>query len=369
MEVSNKYIVIKHHFEDAPKESDFEIKTETLDLSVEEGSDDMIVKNLYISINPFQINRMKSFSASQDVISYSTRITPGRAIDGPGIGKVVASGNNKFVKGDLVLGVFTWAEYCLVKERTIMRKLEPSEFPLTYHLGVLEMIKNNESMKAFKRERKATVAQNVSAKPAGEGSSQVSSKPLVPSSPGPRRMIPTPRVYLVDHSQTSAGTSSPSATPPPKRPRTVEPFSLDAPDFDAVGFVDQHIASYGVMPTDDVSILYHLDFITRSGIKLAHMGAALYWTAQDLPIHATKAFIEEAKSEFDRIKGLKEELEVKVTKLEKELEGEKTRAIGLAAAVQLAEDTALKHKDSYVTTYREMMDLRNSLESVRADYT
>ncbi|QHO34304.1 hypothetical protein HN51_027863 [Arachis hypogaea] len=137
MEVSNKYIVIKHHFEDVLKESDFEIKTETLDLSVEEGSDDMIVKNLYISIDPFQINRMKSFSASQDVISYSTRITPGTAIDGPGIGKVVASGNNKFVKGDLVLGVFTWAEYCLVKERTIMRKLEPSEFPLTYHLGVL----------------------------------------------------------------------------------------------------------------------------------------------------------------------------------------------------------------------------------------
>ncbi|RYR39404.1 hypothetical protein Ahy_A09g044924 [Arachis hypogaea] len=46
-----------------------------------------------------KINRMKSFSASQDVISYSTRITPGTAIDGPGIGKVVASGNNKFVKG------------------------------------------------------------------------------------------------------------------------------------------------------------------------------------------------------------------------------------------------------------------------------
>ncbi|XLT35523.1 hypothetical protein HN873_066815, partial [Arachis hypogaea] len=78
MEVSNKYIVIKHYFEDAPKESDFEIKTETLGLSVEEGSDDMIVKNLYISIDPFQINRMKSFSASQDAISYSTRITPGK---------------------------------------------------------------------------------------------------------------------------------------------------------------------------------------------------------------------------------------------------------------------------------------------------
>ncbi|XP_020967487.1 2-alkenal reductase (NADP(+)-dependent)-like [Arachis ipaensis] len=60
-----------------------------------------------------------------------------KAIDGPVIGKVVTSGNNKFVKGDLVLGVFTWAEYCFMKERTIMRKLEPSEFPLSYHLGVL----------------------------------------------------------------------------------------------------------------------------------------------------------------------------------------------------------------------------------------
>ncbi|QHO34296.1 uncharacterized protein DS421_9g265730 [Arachis hypogaea] len=123
------------------------------------------------------------------------------------------------------------------------------------------------------------------------------------------------------------------------------------------------------MPTDDVSILRHLDFITRSGITLAHMGAALYRTAQDLPIHATKAFMEEAKSEFDRIKGLKEELKVKVAELEKKLKGKKARAISLVAAVQLAEDTALKHKDSYVTTYREMMELRGSLESVRADYT
>ena len=193
------------------------------------------------------------------------------------------------------------------------------------------MIKNNESMKAFKRARKATAAQNASAKVAGEGTSQVSSKPLITSSLGPRKVIPTPRVRLIDP---SAGTSSPSAAPPPKRPRTVEPFNLGAPDFDAVGFVDQQIAPYGVMPTDDVSILRHLDYITRSGITLAHMGAALYRTAQDLSIHATKAFMEEAKSEFDRIKGLKEELEVKVSELEKELKGEKARSVSLAVAAK-----------------------------------
>ena len=58
-------------------------------------------------------------------------------IDGPVIGNVVASGSAKFEKGDLVVGTFTWAEYSLVKEGSIIRKLEPSEFPLTYHLGVL----------------------------------------------------------------------------------------------------------------------------------------------------------------------------------------------------------------------------------------
>ncbi|MED6216607.1 hypothetical protein PIB30_009200 [Stylosanthes scabra] len=137
MEVSNKYVVIKHHIEEAPKESDFEVKTESLNLLVDEGSDDIIVKNLYISIDPFQINRMKSFSPSQDALSSSTAIIPGKAIDGPVIGKVVASGNSKFEKGDLVLGVFTWAEYSLVKETSILRKLDSSEFPLTYHLGVL----------------------------------------------------------------------------------------------------------------------------------------------------------------------------------------------------------------------------------------
>jgi len=58
-------------------------------------------------------------------------------IDGAVIGKVVVSGNAKFQKDDLVLGVFTWAEYSVVKEGSILKRLESSEFPLSYHLGVL----------------------------------------------------------------------------------------------------------------------------------------------------------------------------------------------------------------------------------------
>ncbi|KAF7806382.1 2-alkenal reductase (NADP(+)-dependent)-like [Senna tora] len=137
MEVSNRLIVTKTHIEDAPKESHFEVKTESLSLSLASASDEIIIKNLYISMDPYQLNRMKSHSSSQNAISFSAPITPGHAIDGLGVGKVVASGNQKYKKDEVVVGVFTWAEYSVVKEASIINKLDPSQFPLTYHLGVL----------------------------------------------------------------------------------------------------------------------------------------------------------------------------------------------------------------------------------------
>ena len=59
----------------------------------------------------------------------------------------------------------------------------------------VEMSKNSDSMKAFKRAKKATAALNISAKVAGEGSSHVPVKPPVPISLGPRKVIPIPRFY------------------------------------------------------------------------------------------------------------------------------------------------------------------------------
>ena len=61
-----------------------------------------------------------------------------------------------------------------------------------------EMSKNNDSMKAFKKARKATAAQHISAKVSREGSSQIPPKKPVLNTTGPRKMIPTPQVHLVD---------------------------------------------------------------------------------------------------------------------------------------------------------------------------
>lgn len=80
MEVSNRFIVMKKHIEDAPKASDLELRTEDLTLSVQPGSDEIMVKNLYISIDPYQMNRMKRQSCSHNTIGFAVPITPGQVI-------------------------------------------------------------------------------------------------------------------------------------------------------------------------------------------------------------------------------------------------------------------------------------------------
>ena len=76
MEVTNKYIAIKAQVDGAPQESDFEVKTESISLLVKPGSKDIIIKNLYVSIDPYQLNRMKKISASQKTSEFAVGIVP-----------------------------------------------------------------------------------------------------------------------------------------------------------------------------------------------------------------------------------------------------------------------------------------------------
>ncbi|KAH7546398.1 hypothetical protein FEM48_Zijuj01G0196500 [Ziziphus jujuba var. spinosa] len=140
MEVTNNYITIKCQIDGKPHESDLEIKASHLSLSVKAGSNDIIVKNLYISVDPYQINRMKIFSSSHKATNGSAALTPGKVITAYGVGKVVASGNPEFVNDGLVVGFLIWGEYSLLKGEYILRKLDPMGFPLSYHLlGRLEI--------------------------------------------------------------------------------------------------------------------------------------------------------------------------------------------------------------------------------------
>lgn len=136
MEFTNKYIAIKAQVDGAPQESDFEVKTQSISLLVKPGSKDIIIKNLYVSIDPYQLNRMKTVSASQKTSDFAVGIVPGEVIDAYGVGKVIASDNPDFEKGDYVVGLISWGEYS-ISQGMILNKLDPMGFPLSYHVGVL----------------------------------------------------------------------------------------------------------------------------------------------------------------------------------------------------------------------------------------
>ncbi|KAL8209387.1 hypothetical protein R6Q57_006119 [Mikania cordata] len=136
MEVTNKYVAIKAHIDCKPQESDFEFIIEPFSLSVKPESNDIIIKNLYVSIDPYQINRMKTTCASQKASDFGTGISPGKVIDAFGVGKVVASANPKFEKDDYVVGLISWGEYS-VSHGFFLNKLNPMGFPLSYHVGLL----------------------------------------------------------------------------------------------------------------------------------------------------------------------------------------------------------------------------------------
>jgi NADPH-dependent curcumin reductase CurA len=57
-EVANKRVVLKRYVTGFPSEDDMEVVTATASLAVPPGSTAMVVKNLYVSCDPYMRGRM-----------------------------------------------------------------------------------------------------------------------------------------------------------------------------------------------------------------------------------------------------------------------------------------------------------------------
>lgn len=134
-EVKNKQIILKHYVEGYPKESDMEFKISNIKLNVPEGSNVVLLKNLYLSCDPYMRNRMNKLEGS-----YVESFTPGSPIMGYGVAKVLESGDPNFQKGDLVWGLTGWEEYSIVTATQItLFKIHDKDVPLSYYTGILGM--------------------------------------------------------------------------------------------------------------------------------------------------------------------------------------------------------------------------------------
>ncbi|AQL04391.1 hypothetical protein Zm00014a_013436 [Zea mays] len=149
MEVVNRYVATRHHIEGAPTEADFEVKEEMARWAPDSG--EVLVRNLYLSIDPYQLNRMKRSSVTHLAVegilpgqAASTLLSPSpsvKRITTYAAGEVVASACEEYKAGDKVAGVLGWEDYTLFKPSpaVVMSKVadDAAGFPLSHHINVL----------------------------------------------------------------------------------------------------------------------------------------------------------------------------------------------------------------------------------------
>ncbi|TVU51433.1 hypothetical protein EJB05_02864, partial [Eragrostis curvula] len=108
-----------------------EVVTGAAHLAVPPGSQAVVVKNLYVSCDPYMRNRMTKHEDPSYV--------PDFVLVNFGVCKVVASGHPDFKIGDLLWGMTGWEEYTLIPNPESFFKINHPEMPLSYYTGVLGM--------------------------------------------------------------------------------------------------------------------------------------------------------------------------------------------------------------------------------------
>ncbi|KAJ9169220.1 hypothetical protein P3X46_017432 [Hevea brasiliensis] len=132
--VENKQVIFKGYVERAPRETDMEVRIGTVEVKTPKGSGAFLVKNLYLSCDPYMRGRMRDYHGS-----YIPPFVPGQPIQGFGVSKVVASDNPDFKPGDLVSGITGWEEYSLIQKPEQLRRVQQDDIPLSFNLGLLGM--------------------------------------------------------------------------------------------------------------------------------------------------------------------------------------------------------------------------------------
>jgi NADPH-dependent curcumin reductase len=96
------------------------------------GDGQVLIRTEYLSLDPYMRGRMS------DAPSYAPPVKVGGLMVGGTVGEVVESNDPAFAPGDVVTGYSGWQQYGVENASTV-RKLDPSQAPVTTALGVLGM--------------------------------------------------------------------------------------------------------------------------------------------------------------------------------------------------------------------------------------
>jgi hypothetical protein len=125
----NKQVLLKNRPVGEPKESDFALVETPI---IEPSDGEILSRTIYLSLDPYMRGRI---SAGE---SYAASVELNSVIVGGTVSQVIKSNHPQFQVGDFVLNSNGWQTYGVSKGETL-RKIDPSQAPLSYSLGVLGM--------------------------------------------------------------------------------------------------------------------------------------------------------------------------------------------------------------------------------------
>ena len=125
----NRQVLLKSRPEGEPVEGNFELVETPIP---EPGEGEVLRRTLWLSVDPYMRARMSTAK------SYAAPAEVGKPMVGGTVSEVVASHNPKYNAGDIVLGFDGWQTHA-VSDGKGLRKLDPSQAPPSYALGVLGM--------------------------------------------------------------------------------------------------------------------------------------------------------------------------------------------------------------------------------------
>ncbi|KAF9394664.1 hypothetical protein CPC16_010681 [Podila verticillata] len=134
--VQNKSVIFLKHPTEFPVVGEhFEVQTKELNVTLQPS--DVLVKNLFISLDPYMRGRMRDTDKS-----YTAGFQLGHVLNGSGVSEVIESKNDTFPVGTIVTGFVGWEEFSLVPGAQGLRALpdaRTSPIPLSAYIGVLGM--------------------------------------------------------------------------------------------------------------------------------------------------------------------------------------------------------------------------------------
>jgi NADPH-dependent curcumin reductase CurA len=92
----------------------------------------VLIRSRFLSLDPYMRPRMT------ETRSYVPPFELDKPLTGGSVGEVIESRNERYAKGDVVMGLLNWATHT-VHDGKGLRKIDPNLAPLSAHLGVLGM--------------------------------------------------------------------------------------------------------------------------------------------------------------------------------------------------------------------------------------